>query len=87
MELPVVASRVGGIPEIVRQDETGVLVSPGDPQELARALADMLGDELKGRRLGEMGRERVAQTFGLDRMIAQLDDLYWELIEAKNTQR
>jgi glycosyltransferase involved in cell wall biosynthesis len=87
MELPVVASRVGGIPEIVRQDETGVLVSPGDPQELALALADMLGDELKGRRLGEMGRERVAQTFGLDRMIAQLDDLYWELIEAKNTQR
>ena len=87
MGLPVVASRVGGIPEIVSQNETGVLVAPGDAQELALAIAGVLGDELWGRHLGESGRERVAQTFDLDLMIAQLDGLYGELIETKNAKR
>ena len=87
MELPVVASRVGGVPEILRQGEIGVMVDPGDPRQLAQALASLLEDPSKCKHLGRIGRQRVRQTFGLDCMIGRLDELYMELLQAKNRQR
>lgn len=57
--LPVVASAVSGIPEVVADGETGWLVPPGDPEALAAALADLLHRPEEGRRRGEAGRLRV----------------------------
>ena len=61
--LPVVASRVGGVPELVVDGETGILVDPGDAGALARALERLLGDPGLRQRLGSAGRERVDREF------------------------
>jgi glycosyltransferase involved in cell wall biosynthesis len=64
--LPVVASRVGGVPEQVVDGETGVLVDPGDAEDLADALSRLLGDVELRRRLGAAGRARAEQAFDLE---------------------
>jgi len=63
--LPVVASDVGGLHELVRNGETGVLVPPGDPAALADALRPLLVDRELRRRLGSAGRERAKALFDL----------------------
>jgi glycosyltransferase involved in cell wall biosynthesis len=63
--LPVVASRVGGVAELVVHGETGLLVSPGDPESFAAAVQRVLDDSDLRRRLGEAGRERVRTHFDL----------------------
>lgn len=64
--LPVIASRVGGVPEQVSDDETGLLVEPGDPNELAAALNRLTADASLRRRLGAAGRARAEHAFDLD---------------------
>jgi glycosyltransferase involved in cell wall biosynthesis len=76
--LPVVATRVGAIPEIVLGGETGLLVQPREPQELAAALHQLGSDEVR-RRLGEAGQRRVLQEFTLERMCRETDELYRRL--------
>jgi glycosyltransferase involved in cell wall biosynthesis len=63
--VPVVASDVGGLRELVRDAETGVLVRPGDPAALADALRPLLADIELRRRLGSAGRERAKASFDL----------------------
>lgn len=65
-ELPVVASRVGGVPELVADGETGFLVPPRDPQALAAALERLVDDGELRRRLGAVGRVRAETRFGLN---------------------
>jgi glycosyltransferase involved in cell wall biosynthesis len=60
---PVVATAVGGVPELVIHGETGLLVPAGDLDALRRALADLLADPERARRLGKAGRERVRESF------------------------
>ena len=60
---PVVATAVGGTPELVVDGETGLLTPPGDVEALTRALASLLADSDRARRLGEAGRERVRTAF------------------------
>ncbi|MFI9803076.1 glycogen synthase [Streptomyces sp. NPDC052301] len=78
---PVVASRVGGIPEVVDDGRTGVLVDPGDGFEagLARALDSVLGDPEAARRMGEAGRERAVSEFGWDAVARRTAALYEEI--------
>lgn len=64
--LPVVASRVGGVPEQVSDGETGLLVEPGNPKELAAALHRLTADPSLRRRLGAAGHARAEQAFDLD---------------------
>jgi glycosyltransferase involved in cell wall biosynthesis len=64
--LPVVASRVGGVPEQVVDGETGLLVDPGDPKPLAAALERLTGDPALRRRLGAAGRARAEERFDLE---------------------
>ena len=64
--LPVVASRVGGVPEQVSEGETGLLVEPGDSGDLAAALRRLVADAPLRRRLGAAGRARAEQAFDLD---------------------
>lgn len=77
---PVVASAVGPVPEVVDDGRTGLLVPPGDPEALATAIVRVLGDPALAERLGQGGRTRVRESFGLDRMVARTDALYRELL-------
>lgn len=70
--LPVVASRIEAVPEIVSEGETGLLVPPGDAAALARALGELLGDPVRARLLGAAGQARVAERFGWDRAAARM---------------
>jgi glycosyltransferase involved in cell wall biosynthesis len=73
---PVVATRVGGIPEVVLDGETGLLVEPKDPEGLARSVVELLKDSEGRRRMGERGRRRVASHHSFDRMLDQLEECY-----------
>lgn len=73
---PVVATRVGGIPEIVDDGIDGVLVPPADPAALAEALAALLADPERRRRLAGAGRDRVARIFRFEDMVRAYEALY-----------
>ena len=73
---PVVASAVGGTPELVVNGETGLLVPPGDAEALAQALIRVLEDPALASRLGNAGRERVVTEFSLRAMTAPVLELY-----------
>ena len=77
---PVVASRVGPIPEVVVDGETGLLVEPGDSAALAAALLELLERPERAEALGEAGRERVRRDFRLERMVEEIAALYVELL-------
>lgn len=70
--LACVATRVSGIPELIEHDATGLLVAPEAPDELARALESLILDPALRRALGEAGRHRVTEKFGLDANVARL---------------
>ncbi|MEU6468365.1 glycogen synthase [Streptomyces massasporeus] len=80
---PVVASAVGGIPEVVDDGTTGLLVQPGDAFEagLARAMDTVLGDQGAARRMGEAGRERAVGEFGWDAVARRTVRLYEEIVK------
>ena len=65
----VVGTRAGGIPEAVVPDETGLLVEPADAKALAAAIVRLLKDPDLRKQFGEAGRERVAEHFGVDRLV------------------
>jgi L-malate glycosyltransferase len=67
---PVVGTRTGGIPEVVDDGVTGLLVEPRDPRALAQAITTLLKDEPMRARLGAAGRARVRERFTLERMVA-----------------
>jgi glycosyltransferase involved in cell wall biosynthesis len=73
---PVVATAVGGTPELVVHGETGLLVRPGDVEALAAALAQLLDDPGQARRMGEAGRERVQREFDAAAMTQRILELY-----------
>jgi glycosyltransferase involved in cell wall biosynthesis len=74
--VPVVATRVGGVPELVADGETGMLFEPGDPEAAAAALQRVLGEREWARGLGEAGRERVLREFDRERMVRDTSALY-----------
>jgi glycosyltransferase involved in cell wall biosynthesis len=76
---PVVATRIGGIPEYVAEEETGLLVPPGDSRSLVEAVLALLADRARMTRLGAAGRERVARLFDAERTDAQLECLFREV--------
>jgi glycosyltransferase involved in cell wall biosynthesis len=77
---PVVASRVGGIPEIVRDGVDGLLVPPGSPEALAQALLEVSQDEGLRQRLAGAGRERMIETFRFEPMMRRYEALYQEML-------
>lgn len=77
---PVVAAKVGGIPEIVEDGECGFLVPPGDPQTLAEKVIYLLKNRELSTEMGMEGRKRVETLFSLDNMIIKLERLYRDLL-------
>ncbi|MFH1754239.1 MAG: glycosyltransferase, partial [Candidatus Latescibacterota bacterium] len=67
--LPVVATNVGGNPEVVEDEKTGLIVAHGEPQRLAAAVKRILSNRTRSRAMGDEGRRRVSQLFGIDKMV------------------
>ncbi len=78
----VVASSVGGIPEVVSDAQTGLLVPPGDPEMLAAAISSLVTDPARAAAMGQLGRQRVAAEFSWASVAAQTAALYTELTRA-----
>jgi glycosyltransferase involved in cell wall biosynthesis len=78
--IPVVASRVYGIPEIVLDGTTGILIDPSRPEELIRAIDLLARNRGLGARMGEAGRRRWEEAFRLERCVAQTETIYRELL-------
>ncbi len=76
--LPVVATRVGGTPEIIEEGVSGLLVPPRDPEALAQAILRVLSDPMLARRLASAAQERVRTHFSFDQLLLELKELYEE---------
>lgn len=81
--LPIVASNVGGIPEIIEHGVNGLLVPPGDPQALAAAIQELIDDPERAKRLGEAARRTAFERFSAEAMAAAYMDLYERLLREK----
>lgn len=79
-ELPVLATRVSAVPEVVVDGTTGLLVPPSDDAALAQGFLALAGDPALRRRLGRAGAERVARDFGLERMFDETLAVYGEVL-------
>lgn len=77
---PLVASRVAGIPDVVRDDVEGVLVEPGDADALATELAALLDGPERRQRLGAAARRRVEEELSWERIAARFEELYLEAL-------
>jgi glycosyltransferase involved in cell wall biosynthesis len=84
---PVVASAVGGIPEVVVPGRTGLLVPPADPGSLAEALNHVVRDRGLARQMGLAGRSRVEEHFSWTSIAARTRQLYEELLEENGTHQ
>jgi glycosyltransferase involved in cell wall biosynthesis len=80
---PVVATRVGGVPDVIRDGVDGFLVEPGAVADLAARLADLARDPELRERLGQQGRSRVLPRYSVDRLLDDVDRLYRSLLQAK----
>jgi len=76
----VVATRVGGVPDVVHDGVSGVLVGAGDVEALASAVEQLMRDPARGRRLGEAGRRHARAVYGAERLLRDIDDLYQQLL-------
>lgn len=80
---PTVATRVGGTPEALVHEQTGLLVTPGDSRAIADAVGRLLDEPSLARRLGESARSLIQDHFSVDRMVQSTQDLYSELLARK----
>jgi glycosyltransferase involved in cell wall biosynthesis len=76
----VVATTTGGLPEVVAQGETGLLVPPGDVESLATTVVSLLEDRARREQMGICGRARAQERFSLDVSVAQMEQLYGEVL-------
>jgi starch synthase len=75
-QAPVIASRVGGIPEIVVEGQTGLLLPPGDPAAIAAAVKRLLKDPAEAKAMGAAGRKRAEDQFSWTRIAARTKAMY-----------
>jgi glycosyltransferase involved in cell wall biosynthesis len=80
MERPVVAYGDGGVPEVVVDGETGLLVPPGDVAALAQAVVRLVRDRPQREALGRAGRERVLARFTAEAMARRVEGIYAEVL-------
>lgn len=83
MSKPVVASRVGGIPDLVEHGVTGFLVSPGSVDDLERHITAILDDPHLGRKMGLQGRKKISNRFSAAAMVDSIERVYRDLLSEK----
>lgn len=81
--IPVVATNTGGVPELIKHGETGMLVRPQDPDAIAAAVNFLLADPLRRMQIGESGRLAVRRLFDKKRMIREYETLYERVAQKK----
>jgi Glycosyltransferase len=81
---PAVATSVGGIPEMVEHEKTGLIVPPGDPDALAQALLRLLREPEMAQRLGKAARNRYQKRYRPEVMTRKLESLFTDLVRRKN---
>ena len=81
--LPVIATAVGGLPEVVEPNKTGLLIPPRDPNALAGALEQLLSDSALAHQLGANARAHVRAHFSLERLGREINEIYAELVKKK----
>lgn len=86
-ERPVVATRVGGVPDVVRDGEDGFLVEAGATDDLAERLGRLARDPALRARMGKKGRERVLPRYAVERLVDDVDELYRSLLSAAGRRR
>ena len=79
---PIVATGVGGVPEVIQHDRTGILVPPADPEEMAKQILFLLKNFGRCRELTENGKQDVAERFSLQARIQRIHGIYEDLIMA-----
>jgi glycosyltransferase involved in cell wall biosynthesis len=84
---PIVSTAVGGVPELIEDGESGLLVPPNDPAALADGIDRLLGDRELARRLGDAAKARQRAQYGLDVVVQRLERMYEELYERANDRR
>jgi glycosyltransferase involved in cell wall biosynthesis len=84
--LPVIGSRVGGLPEIVVEGETGLLVPTGDAAALSQAMAELAADPKRGRTFGAAGRRRVEAQFTEERMLDRVISVYTNVLGSPSSR-
>jgi glycosyltransferase involved in cell wall biosynthesis len=84
---PVVASDVGGLPEIVEHGRTGLLVPSGDADALAEALVAVAGDSARAAMMGAAGRERALAEFSQERCTDRIEAIYGAALAAAGARR
>jgi glycosyltransferase involved in cell wall biosynthesis len=84
--LPVIASNVGGIPELVRDGENGLLVAPADPAALAEAIRRLAQDPEDSLRMGRQGRKQVEDRFAMEHKILKTEELCRSLLSSRRAQ-
>lgn len=77
--LPVVATRVGGLPEVIDDGRTGILLNPGDERALAHALLELLDNQQLARSMGDAGRQHVESVYGIRRMAREYHEYFLSL--------
>ncbi len=83
---PVVASRVGGVPELIEHGINGLLVPPGDAVALSQALAQLLTQPELAQRLGQQGRDKVLQEHTMQAMAAKTIQVYHQVLEGRRAE-
>jgi glycosyltransferase involved in cell wall biosynthesis len=83
---PVVATRVGGLPDLIDEGETGYLVPPGDAAAVASALARLLTNTENARRMGQAARAAVQKRYAAERLISDVAGLYRDLLGGKGIE-
>ncbi len=78
---PVVACRTGGLKDLILHRETGSLVEPGQPAEMARAIVEILTNSPLAQRMGQAGQRRALEEFTLEKMSASFATFYRLLLE------
>jgi glycosyltransferase involved in cell wall biosynthesis len=84
---PVVSTRVGGVPDVVRDGLDGILVPPADPDATAGALAELARDPELRARMGASGRQHVVRKYAVERLVEDIDLLYRSLLAASDGDR
>ena len=89
-QTPVIATKIGGMPEVVDDGITGFLVEPGNPQALADATVEMIGDPNRARAMGKAGRTKVLQRYCWSKIAESLVDSYADIgvkLKSDETQK
>lgn len=86
MARPVVATRVGGIPELIDSGENGLLVPSRDAEALAQGILSLIADRSRTVEMGAQGREKIKKNFNQERMVDQYEALYLSLLRDKNVK-